>query len=177
MWTIILQTSLRVITFSRWTRWDLLLFTMYLTALDTSPWAQQYHGDYVMMTIVINYLHPSYNTTSVCMNKLSISVHFHEVTYCNIICWLWALSLPQLTPVNTSVGRIEATDIDSEPLYYRLESATLRHSLHHRWTLSLICWCCCLGPGLSWKIDRYFFLSQQDKPGINKGSVKSLLSS
>uniref|UniRef100_A0A8C7IBQ8 Cadherin domain-containing protein n=1 Tax=Oncorhynchus kisutch TaxID=8019 RepID=A0A8C7IBQ8_ONCKI len=32
-----------------------------------------------------------------------------------------------LTPVNTSVGRIEATDIDSEPLYYRLESATNRY--------------------------------------------------
>uniref|UniRef100_A0A4W5JDU0 Cadherin domain-containing protein n=1 Tax=Hucho hucho TaxID=62062 RepID=A0A4W5JDU0_9TELE len=36
-------------------------------------------------------------------------------------------SLPQLSPVNTSVGRIEATDIDSEPLYYRLESATNRY--------------------------------------------------
>ncbi|CAB1338858.1 unnamed protein product [Coregonus sp. 'balchen'] len=29
-----------------------------------------------------------------------------------------------LTPVNTSVGLIEATDIDSEPLYYRLEPVT-----------------------------------------------------
>lgn len=34
----------------------------------------------------------------------------------------------QLTPVNFSVGLIKATDIDSEPLFYRLESATVRTS-------------------------------------------------
>ena len=32
----------------------------------------------------------------------------------------------QLTPVNSSVGLIEASDVDSEPLYYRLEPATVR---------------------------------------------------
>lgn len=37
--------------------------------------------------------------------------------------------LLQLTPVNSSVGLIEATDVDSEPLYYRLESATVRTCL------------------------------------------------
>uniref|UniRef100_A0A8C7ICK7 Cadherin domain-containing protein n=1 Tax=Oncorhynchus kisutch TaxID=8019 RepID=A0A8C7ICK7_ONCKI len=39
----------------------------------------------------------------------------------------YVLQVNELTPVNTSVGRIEATDIDSEPLYYRLESATNRY--------------------------------------------------
>ncbi|XP_054627785.1 cadherin-related family member 5 isoform X1 [Dunckerocampus dactyliophorus] len=34
------------------------------------------------------------------------------------------LEVNELTPVNSSVGLIEATDVDSEPLYYRLESAT-----------------------------------------------------
>ncbi len=32
----------------------------------------------------------------------------------------------QLTAVNSTVGLIGATDVDSEPLYYRLESATVR---------------------------------------------------
>ncbi|XP_029944410.1 cadherin-related family member 5 [Salarias fasciatus] len=36
----------------------------------------------------------------------------------------YVLDVNELTPVNSSVGLIEATDIDSEPLYYRLESAT-----------------------------------------------------
>ncbi|XP_038557388.1 cadherin-related family member 5 [Micropterus salmoides] len=36
----------------------------------------------------------------------------------------FVLEVNELTPVNSSVGLIEATDIDSEPLYYRLESAT-----------------------------------------------------
>ncbi|XP_034534384.1 D(4) dopamine receptor-like [Notolabrus celidotus] len=34
------------------------------------------------------------------------------------------LEVNELTAVNSSVGLIEATDVDSEPLYYRLESAT-----------------------------------------------------
>ncbi|XP_070770969.1 cadherin-related family member 5 [Enoplosus armatus] len=36
----------------------------------------------------------------------------------------FVLEVKELTPVNSSVGLIEATDVDSEPLYYRLESAT-----------------------------------------------------
>ncbi|MED6247295.1 hypothetical protein ATANTOWER_022001 [Ataeniobius toweri] len=36
----------------------------------------------------------------------------------------YVLDVNELTPVNLSVGLIEATDVDSEPLYYRLESAT-----------------------------------------------------
>ncbi|XP_041796296.1 cadherin-related family member 5 [Chelmon rostratus] len=36
----------------------------------------------------------------------------------------FVLEVNELTPVNTSVGLIEATDVDSEPLFYRLESAT-----------------------------------------------------
>ncbi|XP_044060539.1 cadherin-related family member 5 isoform X2 [Siniperca chuatsi] len=36
----------------------------------------------------------------------------------------FVLEVNELTPVNSSVGLIEATDVDSEPLYYRLESAT-----------------------------------------------------
>ncbi|XP_041755199.1 cadherin-related family member 5 isoform X3 [Coregonus clupeaformis] len=39
----------------------------------------------------------------------------------------YVLQVNELTPVNTSVGLIEATDIDSEPLYYRLESVTNRY--------------------------------------------------
>ncbi|XP_077419295.1 cadherin-related family member 5 [Vanacampus margaritifer] len=35
----------------------------------------------------------------------------------------YILDVNELTPVNTSVGLIEATDADSEPLFYRLESA------------------------------------------------------
>ncbi|KAM9764606.1 LOW QUALITY PROTEIN: cadherin-related family member 5 [Menidia menidia] len=35
------------------------------------------------------------------------------------------LEVDELTPVNASVGLIQATDVDSEPLYYRLESATV----------------------------------------------------
>ncbi|MEQ2233543.1 hypothetical protein ILYODFUR_022959 [Ilyodon furcidens] len=38
----------------------------------------------------------------------------------------YVLDVNELTPVNLSVGLIEATDVDSEPLYYRLESATVR---------------------------------------------------
>ncbi|XP_061565061.1 cadherin-related family member 5 [Cololabis saira] len=34
----------------------------------------------------------------------------------------YVLDVNELTPVNTSVGLIKATDVDSEPLYYRLES-------------------------------------------------------
>ncbi|XP_006810858.1 cadherin-related family member 5-like, partial [Neolamprologus brichardi] len=30
----------------------------------------------------------------------------------------------QLIPVNSSIGLIEATDVDSQPLYYRLETTT-----------------------------------------------------
>ncbi|KAM6943484.1 cadherin-related family member 5 [Xenentodon cancila] len=36
----------------------------------------------------------------------------------------YVLDVNELTPVNTSIGLIKATDIDSEPLYYRLESKT-----------------------------------------------------
>ncbi|KAM4744608.1 cadherin-related family member 5 isoform 2-T2 [Anableps anableps] len=36
----------------------------------------------------------------------------------------YVLDVSELAPVNSSVGLIEATDVDSEPLYYRLESAT-----------------------------------------------------
>ncbi|XP_074521745.1 cadherin-related family member 5 [Halichoeres trimaculatus] len=36
----------------------------------------------------------------------------------------FVLEVNELTAVNSSVGLIEATDVDSEPLYYRLESAT-----------------------------------------------------
>ncbi|CAJ1050077.1 cadherin-related family member 5-like [Xyrichtys novacula] len=36
----------------------------------------------------------------------------------------FTLEVNELTAVNSSVGLIEATDVDSEPLYYRLESAT-----------------------------------------------------
>lgn len=44
-------------------------------------------------------------------------------------------SLLQLTTVNSTVGLIEATDVDSEPLYYRLESATVRtHDVMLDWT-------------------------------------------
>ncbi|XP_061924604.1 cadherin-related family member 5 [Entelurus aequoreus] len=35
----------------------------------------------------------------------------------------YILEVNELTTVNSSVGLIEATDVDSEPLYYRLESA------------------------------------------------------
>ncbi|XP_026234069.1 cadherin-related family member 5 [Anabas testudineus] len=35
----------------------------------------------------------------------------------------YILEVNELTPVNSSVGLIEATDVDSEPLYYRLEPA------------------------------------------------------
>ncbi|KAK2853621.1 hypothetical protein Q5P01_006282 [Channa striata] len=36
----------------------------------------------------------------------------------------YVLDVNELTPVNSSVGLITATDVDSEPLFYRLESAT-----------------------------------------------------
>ncbi|XP_068170070.1 cadherin-related family member 5 [Antennarius striatus] len=36
----------------------------------------------------------------------------------------FVLEVNELTPVNSTVGQIEATDIDSEPLFYRLEAAT-----------------------------------------------------
>ncbi|XP_040916832.1 cadherin-related family member 5 [Toxotes jaculatrix] len=36
----------------------------------------------------------------------------------------YVLEVNELTPINSSIGLIEATDVDSEPLYYRLESAT-----------------------------------------------------
>ncbi|XP_029312546.1 cadherin-related family member 5 [Cottoperca gobio] len=36
----------------------------------------------------------------------------------------YVLEVNELTPVNSSVGLIEASDVDSEPLYYRLEPAT-----------------------------------------------------
>lgn len=36
----------------------------------------------------------------------------------------YVLEVNELTPVNSSVGVIEATDVDSEPLFYRLEPAT-----------------------------------------------------
>ncbi|XP_057710027.1 cadherin-related family member 5 isoform X2 [Corythoichthys intestinalis] len=35
----------------------------------------------------------------------------------------YILDVDELTPINSSVGLIEATDADSEPLFYRLESA------------------------------------------------------
>ncbi|XP_032417645.1 cadherin-related family member 5 isoform X2 [Xiphophorus hellerii] len=40
----------------------------------------------------------------------------------------YVLDVNELAPVNSSVGLIEATDVDSEPLYYRLESATTQIS-------------------------------------------------
>lgn len=42
---------------------------------------------------------------------------------------LTELCLLQLTAVNSSLGLIEASDVDSEPLYYRLEPATVRTHL------------------------------------------------
>ncbi|XP_056230992.1 cadherin-related family member 5 [Seriola aureovittata] len=36
----------------------------------------------------------------------------------------YVLEVNELTAINSSVGLIEATDVDSEPLFYRLESAT-----------------------------------------------------
>uniref|UniRef100_G3PYT2 Cadherin domain-containing protein n=1 Tax=Gasterosteus aculeatus aculeatus TaxID=481459 RepID=G3PYT2_GASAC len=36
----------------------------------------------------------------------------------------YVLEVNELTPVNSSVGLIEASDVDSEPLFYRLEPAT-----------------------------------------------------
>uniref|UniRef100_A0A087X6P8 Cadherin domain-containing protein n=1 Tax=Poecilia formosa TaxID=48698 RepID=A0A087X6P8_POEFO len=39
----------------------------------------------------------------------------------------YVLDVNELAPVNSSVGLIEATDVDSEPLYYRLESATEKY--------------------------------------------------
>ncbi|KAL1007780.1 hypothetical protein UPYG_G00091500 [Umbra pygmaea] len=39
----------------------------------------------------------------------------------------YVLEVNELSPVNTSVGLIEATDIDSRPLYYRLESVMDRY--------------------------------------------------
>ncbi|XP_060892693.1 cadherin-related family member 5 [Labrus mixtus] len=36
----------------------------------------------------------------------------------------FVLEVNELTAVNSSVGRIQASDVDSEPLFYRLESAT-----------------------------------------------------
>ncbi|XP_068433878.1 cadherin-related family member 5 [Clinocottus analis] len=36
----------------------------------------------------------------------------------------YVLEVDELTPVNSSVGLIEASDVDSEPLFYRLEPAT-----------------------------------------------------
>lgn len=39
--------------------------------------------------------------------------------------WLFDFYALQLIPVNSSIGLIEATDVDSQPLYYRLESATV----------------------------------------------------
>lgn len=44
---------------------------------------------------------------------------FCKVKHVVLLSW-------QLMSVNSSVGLIEATDVDSEPLYYRLESATVR---------------------------------------------------
>uniref|UniRef100_A0A8C5DT22 Cadherin-related family member 5-like n=1 Tax=Gouania willdenowi TaxID=441366 RepID=A0A8C5DT22_GOUWI len=41
-----------------------------------------------------------------------------------IWCFDFVFHVVQLTAVNSSVGLIQATDVDSEPLYYRLESAT-----------------------------------------------------
>ncbi|XP_039477045.1 cadherin-related family member 5 [Oreochromis aureus] len=36
----------------------------------------------------------------------------------------YVLDVNELIPVNSSIGLIEATDVDSQPLYYRLETAT-----------------------------------------------------
>lgn len=38
----------------------------------------------------------------------------------------FTLRLPQLAPINSTVGLVEATDVDSQPLFYRLEPATVR---------------------------------------------------
>ncbi|KAM3624684.1 uncharacterized protein V6R79_000097 [Siganus canaliculatus] len=39
----------------------------------------------------------------------------------------FVLEVNELTPLNSSIGLIQATDVDSEPLYYRLESATEKY--------------------------------------------------
>ncbi|XP_041840572.1 cadherin-related family member 5 [Melanotaenia boesemani] len=39
----------------------------------------------------------------------------------------YVLEVNELTPINSSIGLIEATDVDSEPLYYRLEPATEKY--------------------------------------------------
>ncbi|XP_036072995.1 cadherin-related family member 5 isoform X2 [Oryzias melastigma] len=36
----------------------------------------------------------------------------------------YVLEVNELLPINSSIGLLQATDVDSEPLYYRLESAT-----------------------------------------------------
>uniref|UniRef100_A0A3P9HEP5 Cadherin related family member 5 n=1 Tax=Oryzias latipes TaxID=8090 RepID=A0A3P9HEP5_ORYLA len=36
----------------------------------------------------------------------------------------YVLDVNELLPINSSIGLLQATDVDSEPLYYRLESAT-----------------------------------------------------
>lgn len=40
--------------------------------------------------------------------------------------FVFRLRLLQLLPVNATVGLVEATDVDSQPLFYRLETATVR---------------------------------------------------
>ncbi|CAF91575.1 unnamed protein product, partial [Tetraodon nigroviridis] len=53
------------------------------------------------------------------------------------------LEVNELLPVNATVGLVEATDVDSQPLFYRLESATVRTSrswfLHGRGSLLSPC--------------------------------------
>lgn len=48
--------------------------------------------------------------------------------FCALLAFVFTLRLLQLTPVNFTVGLVEATDVDSQPLFYRLESATVRTS-------------------------------------------------
>lgn len=55
-----------------------------------------------------------------CVQLVAGYLHYYSTCVLVIFCLL------QLTPVNSTVGLIEATDVDSQPLYYRLESATVR---------------------------------------------------
>lgn len=57
------------------------------------------------------------NEVSRCLDLPSSRGGFVDSLFC----------LLQLSPVNSSVGLIEASDVDSEPLYYRLEPAPVSH--------------------------------------------------
>lgn len=64
-----------------------------------------------------------------CVQLVAGYLHYHIIFQSTCVLVI-LFCLLQLTPVNSTVGLIEATDVDSQPLYYRLESATVRtHSV------------------------------------------------